>query len=93
MGLYRNFTISFSIVTLMCDSFLTMYKWTEIKLRKQSSMEELLMLIIEDYCQFIHENRSTRRFEEALLFTVDGGREIMPAHGTDQIKKFVTVPS
>ena len=34
MGLYRNFTISFSIVTLMRDSFLTMYKWTEIKLRK-----------------------------------------------------------
>lgn len=51
------------------------------------------MLIIEDYRQFIHENRSTRRFEEALLFTVDRGREIMPADGTDQIKKFVTVPS
>ena len=58
----------------------------------QSLMEEWLMLIIEDYCQFIHENRSTRRFEEALLFTVDRGREIMPADGTDQIKKFVTVP-
>ena len=58
----------------------------------QSSMEEWLMLIIEDYCQFIHENRSTRRFEEALLFTADRGKLKCQPMGPIRLKNSLPFP-